>query len=452
MRILYVEDNATDADLFRRSLAHGWPEAAVSICASIAAARLQLEQAPVFDVVVTDLSLPDGCGLDLLEPARASRLPLAFVVLTGAGGHNAAIAALKSGVDDYLVKEGDYLGRLPATLGAAIAHARADRMRRNRAIRVLYAEPDRADAELAVRQLAQAAPQLRVDHVGHADEVVSRILDGDGACPHDLLLLDFQLSGASSLDVAKALRQDHGLDLPIVLVIAPGGEETAVQALRLGVSDYVVKHPGYLRELPLVLENAFRHAELVRERAALKATSERLAKVLSMSPSVNYALRFPGTGAELSWISDNVSRVLGYTPDEALQPGWLAGRVCGPDRQLFDAGLDELMRSDHRVQEYRLRHADGQTIWVRDEARLVRGERGEPVQAAGMLSDITEQRSATEMLRLNAAVIESTHDAIVITDLQGDIVSVNRAFTEVTGYSRDEVVGRNPRPDRVSTA
>lgn len=53
MRILYVEDNATDADLFRRSLARGWPEAGVSICASIAAARLQLEQAPVFDAVVS---------------------------------------------------------------------------------------------------------------------------------------------------------------------------------------------------------------------------------------------------------------------------------------------------------------------------------------------------------------------------------------------------------------
>lgn len=51
--ILYVEDNATDADLFRRSLARGWPEAGVSICASIAAARLQLEQAPVFDAVVS---------------------------------------------------------------------------------------------------------------------------------------------------------------------------------------------------------------------------------------------------------------------------------------------------------------------------------------------------------------------------------------------------------------
>lgn len=59
--------------------------------------------------------------------------------------------------------------------------------------------------------------------------------------------------------------------------------------------------------------------------------------------------------------------------------------------------------------------------------------------------DVTDRRVAERRLRLSAKVFDSTVEAIMITDDKGDIVDVNTAFTDITGYSRNEVIGQNPR-------
>ena len=71
----------------------------------MAEARDYLAQtAPTYDLVLADLRLPDGSGLELLNEIREQALPVAVVVLTGSGDAEAVVAALKAGADDYLVK------------------------------------------------------------------------------------------------------------------------------------------------------------------------------------------------------------------------------------------------------------------------------------------------------------------------------------------------------------
>lgn len=77
--------------------------------------------------------------------------------------------------------------------------------------------------------------------------------------------------------------------------------------------------------------------------------------------------------------------------------------------------------------------------------KLVRNDSG---VASGMLlsiRDLSKIRRTEERLRLAASVFESTGDGVVITDAEGNIVEINGAFTDITGYRREEVIGRNPR-------
>jgi len=67
------------------------------------------------------------------------------------------------------------------------------------------------------------------------------------------------------------------------------------------------------------------------------------------------------------------------------------------------------------------------------------------IGTTGFSRDITDRKWAEEQLRLTSKIFESSHDSIIITDSRGTIISANSAFTEITGYSVDEVVGKNPR-------
>lgn len=83
-------------------------------------------------------------------------------------------------------------------------------------------------------------------------------------------------------------------------------------------------------------------------------------------------------------------------------------------------------------------------FWIETWKTPVIDDTGEVLGTVGFSTDITARKESEEALRI-AAVTFQTHDAIVITDAGANIVRVNQAFTDITGYAQDEVVGKNPR-------
>jgi len=128
MKILYVEDELAHFELTQRTLEDAFQEQFVLYHVdSIQGALKVLEMDMGIDLVLTDLRLPDGSGLELLEKVKQFQPSPAVVLVTGQGDQKVAVAALKAGAADYLVKEGDYLHRLPAALSNAVAQVRLTR-------------------------------------------------------------------------------------------------------------------------------------------------------------------------------------------------------------------------------------------------------------------------------------------------------------------------------------
>ena len=125
MKILYVEDEIAHVILTERvleeSLHHGFE---LIHAETIAAALTLLDTEPDIDLILSDLRLPDGTGLELLQKVRERNAPPAVVLVTGQGDQEVAVTALKSGAADYLVKQSDYLHRLPVVISNAIAQNR----------------------------------------------------------------------------------------------------------------------------------------------------------------------------------------------------------------------------------------------------------------------------------------------------------------------------------------
>jgi diguanylate cyclase (GGDEF)-like protein/PAS domain S-box-containing protein len=95
--------------------------------------------------------------------------------------------------------------------------------------------------------------------------------------------------------------------------------------------------------------------------------------------------------------------------------------------------------------EYRIVMRDGEIKWIQEKGYPVRQKLGNDRLMAGICIDITKHKNAEEKLKLAANVFTFAREGITITDIDANIVEVNDAFTHITGYSREEVLGKNPR-------
>ena len=410
MNVLYVEDDTVDQELARRELHRAMPDLHLAAAHTIAEALSTLQQGAAFDVVLTDLRLPDGSGLDILHAIRHNQLPIAVVVLTGQGDEDIAVSAIKAGADDYVTKRSGFYERLPDIFRAASERFQAESTRRRGLLRVLYAEHDHTSIERTRHHLAQHAPHIRLDFASSGAEVLARLPQHAEDSPtHDVLLLDFNLHDKSALELLKIVHGERRLELPVVLVTSQGDEEVAAQALRLGAIDYIVKHSGYLFELPVALENAHNRACLAREQAALRTSEERFRRLAENAPDLIYRYTLVPV-PRLEYVSPAVLRLTGYTPeDHYADPSLVFTMVHPDDRHL----LESASRGDATFGEplvLRWRHKDGSIAWAEQRNTPIFDGNGQLIAIEGIARDVTQSKETMTALQQRLGELEALHN------------------------------------------
>jgi len=141
-------------------------------------------------------------------------------------------------------------------------------------------------------------------------------------------------------------------------------------------------------------------------------------------------------------------RFLGYEHDEMLAPGFDFQQVTWPED--LDADLQHLQRllageDASFSMEKRYIRKDGSIVWGYLAVHLVRAGDGTPQYFIAAVHDMTERKKGEEALSLAASVFTHAREGIMITEVDGTIVNVNDSFTRITGYSREEALGQNPR-------
>jgi len=124
----------------------------------------------------------------------------------------------------------------------------------------------------------------------------------------------------------------------------------------------------------------------------------------------------------------------------------LKPRLHPEDLPLLRRALVEHMKgkSDGYQVEYRIRHADGRWVWIEDRGRAVeRDAQGQVLRMLGTRRDISVWKQREEEQRLSATVFEAASEGIVILNPDYQLIAVNRAFTQVTGYRQEDVLGQS---------
>ncbi len=180
---------------------------------------------------------------------------------------------------------------------------------------------------------------------------------------------------------------------------------------------------------------------------ALRVSQERLQHVMASSPAVIYVLAVEGDTLRLTWVSENITQMLGYTAQEALAPDWWVDHLHPDDQAqvLRDQALPST--HDHLVREFRFQHRDGTYRWIRDEWSLLRDAAGQPVEVIGSWADITERKQAEMALRESeerfAAFMNNTSIQTWMKDEDLRYVYCNEPFERLVGRPRDMIIGND---------
>jgi PAS domain S-box-containing protein len=308
----------------------------------------------------------------------------------------------------------------------------------------------------------------------------------------DCILLDQNLPDFNGVEFLAELAGETGEQpIPVVMLTGSDNAMLAVEALKLGAHDYVVK--GTEREplqwLPSVVLRTLREHEAIQEKATavaqLREAETKYRTLVEQIPAITYIASLESPG-KLLYISPQVQK-LGFPSEDWLthDEGLLKYLHKDDQQCVIEAYAQTYEHHAPLHYEYRLVNNDGQARWFLDEANVVHDEAGKPLFLQGILVDITkdkeielelfyyrqrleelvaqrteqlekqnvilasananlaqtlsELKQAEGELRIVAVAFES-QAAIAITNADKKIVRVNKAFTRITGYSIKEAM------------
>ncbi|MBW8782430.1 MAG: response regulator [Verrucomicrobia bacterium] len=257
-----------------------------------------------------------------------------------------------------------------------------------RPLQILHLEDSRIDHELVRHVVVQSGLACEFVHVGGRTDYETAL--ARGGC--DLILADYTLpdyNGPAALSAAQSLQPDT----PFVFVSGSIGEERAVESLKHGATDYILK--DRLNRLPAAIHRALREAtERLRRKQAEAALQQSEARFREMAETIRDV--FWMTDADCRrriYASPAYAQVWGCSSSElgSDPTGWLIA-LAAEDRASAEDALRQLADGGLYRATYRILRADGTERWIEDRGFPVFDDRHRLVRAVGVAVDVTERR------------------------------------------------------------
>jgi len=284
--------------------------------------------------------------------------------------------------------------------------------------RVLLVDDDERNL-LAVATVLEDLGEVVLARSG--EEALRHLLKGEFA----VILLDVYMPGMDGYETAQIIRsRDQSKGIPIVFLSAVNKEaEHQLRGYSMGAVDYVFKpvDPIILRSKVAVFVELFEKSKEIERKARyeqalldanLRANSERLraeqelrraeqrqAAIIQSLPMVLYLEPYDAAQRAPTYVSGDLAAISGFTLEEVQsRPEIWVDRLHADDRNRVLAALEARRKTGRSSIEYRWQCADGRYKHFLDQAVLLKDADGKPVEFAGTLTDISEQRSLESQL------------------------------------------------------
>ncbi len=428
-----------------------------------AAAMRDALQAQTWDVVLSDFHMPGFGAAEALELLLESGLDIPFIVVSGVIEEMSAIELMRHGAHDYVMKSD--LGRLASAVQRERVEARERQQRRQ-------AEAALQESEARFKAIADSASDAIVS-VDSSDAIsffsrgaermfgyaahealgrsTSLLMAEDQPRAHQagfMLSVSMQQADVGGQSIEVTARRKSGEPFPIELSISQSAVrgEPLFTAIIRDISERkraeaaTVRHVQEAERARAALLSVLEDQREVQ--AALRASEQRFRGFIENASDLIYELSPQGV---LTYVSPNWQDYVDEPAVAALGKSF-RDYVHPADVELVAGLLDPSAppKGTSSV-DYRAVRRDGTVRWHSARGVGLRDDNGRVTGYQGIARDTTERRAIEDQLRKLALAVEQSPESIVITNIDACIEYVNDSFIQATGYSREEVLGQNPR-------
>lgn len=306
-------------------------------------------------------------------------------------------------------------------------------------IRVLLVEDNPDDAALLIRELERSGLQthcVRVDtEPAYVQALESEI---------DIVIADMSLPEFSGVRALEVLNQTR-LEIPFIVVTGSMGEDAAMEMLRLGAADYLLKDrlARLGRAVRNILEQSRMRLENRTAHAALFESTERFLELIDNIDQVFWMTNLEKT--KLIFVSPAYERIWGLPASELYKhPSQWFAAVHEDDRAKVEAASKAPTEKPYDM-EYRIVRPDGEIRWIHDRIFPIRGPDSRPVRWAGVSADITQRRKAEDELRTSEQkykeLADNATDIVWVLDIATEKFTYFSPSVElIRGFTPDEAL------------
>lgn len=302
-------------------------------------------------------------------------------------------------------------------------------------LRALIIEDNPRDAELTVAALQQAGYSLSFDVVD-SPEGLLEVLGGEG---YDVVLSDHNLRTWNGTDALKLVRDD-GKDMPFIVVTGSIGDEAAVDYIKRGATDYVLK--DRLARLALAVERALEERALrkvhLKGQESLRLSEARLREAQRIAHLGDWDWDL-ATNQQI-W-SDELFRMLGFEPQSFQPTVETLKNMLHPDdlARVREAVKESLQGGRLYSAEFRIKRPNGEIRHIHSQGEIQRTPEGQPARMVGTALDNTEQKRLEQQF-FHAQKLEA------VGRLAGGVAhDFNNLLTVINGYCHLLLEGLDPR-------
>jgi len=294
-------------------------------------------------------------------------------------------------------------------------------------IHILLIEDDSAHAELIQRAFEERGGESKLTIANTLEEARNQLINFRPT----LIIADWRLPDGDS---SELLSEEHSKsDPPVIIMTSYGNERNAVDVMKSGALDYIVKSSESMTDMPHIAENAIRQWQILQRQESMQiALAESEAQFRLLAENSSDMISKHDTSGTFLYVSPACQTILGYKPEDLI--GTTITNLIHPEdaNQLLELlaapSWDDITTTIH----YRARRKNGEYVWLETTAHLFFDKTRQQKEFQASSRDITERKHSQEALQQAHSDLQQAYDKTI----EGWVLALDLRDRETEGHTQ----------------